>query len=262
MKILCLVNTLTSVNSFVYANHITFFNHIKKYFPTLEMLFFSPHRMSIDHARNEAARLALECEADYLMFIDDDVLVPPNALEGMLECESDIAAGLVIIRGWPFNVMAFKFTKDSTPEIPRIAPIDELPREYNGISCSKEKLIDEVKMTENDFKALPLTKMVICGAVGFSCALIKIDLLKKLQKPLFVTGLNCTEDIYFCLKALEYYPETSIIMNTDIRCGHLMPQEPIEWDTREKFRTFYKPTVDEAHVRNLSFLNKTLSELK
>src|SRR6266850_6703930 len=150
MKILCLVNTLTSVNSFVYANHITFFNYIKKHFPTLEMLFFSPHRMSIDHARNEAARLALECEADYLMFIDDDVLVPPNTLEGMLECASDIAAGLVIIRGWPFNVMAFKFTKDSTPEVPRIAPIDELPRDLGPGYMSYDELKEEHKMTLED----------------------------------------------------------------------------------------------------------------
>lgn len=44
--------------------------------------------------RNMAAKVALECEADYLLFLDDDVLVPPNnALKLLLECEADVAAG-------------------------------------------------------------------------------------------------------------------------------------------------------------------------
>ena len=109
MRIVILVNTLQAVNSYVYNNHIAFFVKSYRDIKDLDIIFMTPPRMSVDTARNEAAKLALNLEADYLMFIDDDVMIPPGCLKVLLDADKDIIAGLVIIRGFPFNVMAFRY---------------------------------------------------------------------------------------------------------------------------------------------------------
>ena len=223
-RVTILVNTLQSVNSFVYSNHIAFMCETIRRYPQKDSIFFlTPNRMSIDTARNFAAKVAMENDCDYLMFIDDDVLVPPDALDRLIELDSDIAAGLVIIRGYPFNVMLFDFTENSKPENPQLRYYNHLPKNEDGT----------------------LVKKVKCAAVGFSCALIGVGLLKALEPPYFITGLNLTEDVYFCLKALETHPDVEIYADTSIQCGHLLNPEPIEWGTREKMQEFYKPFIVE-----------------
>lgn len=255
MKTLILVNTLSSVNSFIYGNHVAFFAGLKKSYPNDKFFHFNPNRMSIDHARNIAARMAMEQDCDYLMFLDDDVMVPPaDTFQKLLECNSDIAAGLVIIRGFPFHVMGFKFTKDSTPEEPRIEYYDDLP-----LYCNDNECIDKDCSHPKDVRGI-----VDVAAVGFSCALIKVSLLRELEPPFFVTGTNCTEDVYFCLKAIERTEgKVTIRMNTELQPGHLMPSEPVEWKTISKFKAFYKQTQEaNQDPRNLQFLQHVLKSLE
>lgn len=218
IKVLLLVNTLTSVNSFIYHNHIAFFGWTTKNHPEIEFQFFTPHRMSIDAARNTAAEYALQLEMDYLMFIDDDVMIPRNSLKKLIDNDKDICAGFVIIRGMPFNVMAFKFGK-RTKQHKNMGFYNDLPKNPDG----------------------KLRELVRCDAVGFSLALIKTDLLKKLSKPYFITGTANTEDVYFCLKAKhETNNKTSIFMDTSLECGHLLNPEPVGWSNRLKLKAFYE----------------------
>lgn len=270
MRTAILVNTLTSINSFAYSNHIGFFNETKAQFPNDEFRLITPQRMSIDFARNLAAKVALAEDFDYLMFLDDDVLVPRNTFKNLIKCDADIASGLVIIRGYPFDVMGFKFTNKSTLEEPRLENYNDLPR----ILKDKEvKIGDKIELEDNEpdinFNSLPLKEIIDVAAVGFSCALIKVDLLKQFEDPYFVTGINVTEDIYFCMKAYQRLKgEVTIRMNTSIRCGHILTPEVIEWDTRNKFKEFYRETMEKQeamkpkHPRNLQFLERTLQTLK
>src|SRR5439155_21234412 len=158
MKTLILVNTLQNINQFIYSNHIEFFTKTRKLYPKDDFFFFTPPRMSIDRARNQAAKMALESECDNLLFIDDDVLVPQDCFKKLIETEGDIISGLVIIRGWPFNVMAFKETGDGQLDF-----FNDLPKDSNN--KLKELVSNEDKL----------------GAVGFSCCLIKVDLLKSMN---------------------------------------------------------------------------------
>lgn len=243
-RVLVLVNTLQNVNSFVYSNHMAFMAETIRRHPERDSIyFFTPSRMSIDMARNFAAKQAMYLDCDYLMFIDDDVLIPPDTLDRLIELDSDIAAGLVIIRGYPFNVMLFDFMEDSSPEQPRIRYFNHLPKNDDG----------------------SLVKKVKCAAVGFSCAMIKTSLLKKLEPPFFVTGAGNTEDVYFCLKALESFPETTIYADTSIQCGHMLNAEPIEWKTREKLQEFYKQFAEEPKkeepTRKANFIEKVLANV-
>jgi len=230
MQTLILVNVLTSVSSFVYQSHLSFVAHLTRKYPNDKFLFYTPHRQTIDTSRNLAAKIALESNCDYLMFLDDDVLIHPDAFDKLYEADKDIIAGLVYLRGYPFHVMAFK----------------ELPRELvkikdkNGNETSMEDprmrmwYADDVHEKAKDGEVL-----VPVDAVGFSCCLIKTDVLKAMEPPYFVTGPLNTEDVYFCLKTRNLEPRPSIYVHTGVRPGHLLNPEPIEFDNRLLLTNFY-----------------------
>lgn len=216
-RVFVLVNVLQSVSSYVYDNHIGFFLHTARTDPEIEFRFWTPPRMSIDHARNQAALYAMQTESDHLMFIDDDVLIPVDALIKLLKADKDIIAGLVMIRGFPFNVMAFKWEKNEKGE-PYLGYFNDLPKDQ---------------------------EVVPCDAVGFSCCLIKTDILKAMEPPYFVTGRTNTEDVYFCLKTEQLDPKPGIFLHTGVECGHLLNPLPIVYSSKQKFHDFYAPDYKE-----------------
>ena len=83
MKILVGVNTLTSVDQLVYLSHCQFWTRTVKQYPNDEFMFFAPHRMSIDNMRNASVKVALQHNCDYLLFIDDDVIVEPHTFKSL-----------------------------------------------------------------------------------------------------------------------------------------------------------------------------------
>src|SRR5580658_11370591 len=175
MKIMLGVNTLTTLEQPVYASHCQFLYNLGKNHPNDVLYFNTPRRMSIDRMRNQTAKLALEGECDYLMFVDDDVVIPSNAFDRLLACEADIAAGWTIIRGYPFQNMHFRHPSDNP------SALENVPH----------SVMDELEKGA----ILPV------DAVGFSCVLINCNLLKRVPPPWFVTGPHNTEDIYFCMKS-------------------------------------------------------------
>lgn len=153
----------------------------------------------------------MEIEASHLLFIDDDVLMPLpfDFLHKLMALKVPISAGDVIIRGWPFMHMAFKYNKAKTG--------------LNPIKHVKE----------------PLGPLEV-DAVGFSCCLIETSLIKKLSPPYFITGVSNTEDIYFCMKARDKFPDCKILVDTSIKCGHILSAEIIEPDNLKNYRNYFK----------------------
>ncbi len=211
MRIFIGINTLTSIEQPVYSNHLQFFFRLGRN-TQHDFAINTPRRMSIDRMRNQTAKLALEWEADYLMFIDDDVVIPINSLDRLINCNSDIAAGWTLIRGYPFQNMFYRYV-DGNPQAIENFPDSALPI-----------IADQVKV----------------DAVGFSCALIKCELLKKVPQPWFVTGPSNTEDIYFCIKARHFLPDTSIVVDTSIKTSHALGTEYISPDTKEAYRNYHE----------------------
>lgn len=221
MKILIGINTLTSVDQPVYANHMQFFFRLGRHFDeSTTFAIMTPRRLSIDRMRNMCAKLALEADYDYIMFIDDDVIVPIDCLKKMLAADKDIIAGHTIIRGYPFNSMIFKHP---TPE-----------------DIQKLDYLNKWKPEDLDEKGL-----LNVDAVGFSLCLIKVSLLKKLHAPFFVTGTNHTEDIYFCMKARQFVPETSIFVDPSIETMHCLGSEYIGPENRQFYSDYYKLTYND-----------------
>src|SRR5437763_680889 len=212
MKIVVGVNTLTSIDQPVYSNHCQFWFRLGRS-SSHEFILSNPRRMSIDTMRNITAKVAIENNADYVLFIDDDVLVPLNAIDMLLDCKADIAAGWTLIRGYPFKNMFFRFTD---PEKRSLQNVEGPPFDY--------------------------LRYHPCDAVGFSCALLRVDLLKKIDRPYFVTGAYNTEDIYFCLKAREAVPDCSIIINLECRTSHNLGTEYIDPLNKRAYSDYYEKT--------------------
>jgi len=178
-----------------------------------DFIFVNPSRMSIDRMRNMAAKVALEWEADYLLFVDDDVLVPIDGLAKLLRCEADCAAGKAVIRGYPFDWMVFS----------------KLGDESKG---------EEVGLVT--YKELPEEGILEIGAVGFCFTLLKVDLFRAMQPPYFVTGVSWTEDIYFFLKAKQANPSARFVVDCSVDCGHILWPEVMT----SRNRTAYKEMME------------------
>jgi len=209
------INNLSQVDQLAYSNHMQFFYRLgvykgsedskKKLTPEggkeVNFALCNPRRMSIDRMRNEAAKVALEGDFDYLMFIDDDVLLPIDAWHRLVEADKDIICGVTHIRGYPYHPMIFNFT-------------DPAYKKNSFVDDYEEKADKESGLLKVD-------------AVGFSCCLIKVDLLKKVIPPFFVTGTHQTEDVFFCKRAAEQVADVSIFAHTWVKTGHLLGTEII-----------------------------------
>jgi hypothetical protein len=211
LKVVVGINSLTECQWPAYNSHLELFYNIGKRFPQMDLILVNPSRVGIDRMRNLAAQVCIESEADYLLFIDDDVIPPFDSLQRLIACEADIAAGDVLIRGYPFDHMCFRWTADD----------------------------------KKVMKALPdygeETGLVIdVDAVGFSLCLIKRELFQKVSAPYFITGLNHTEDVYFCLKARDADPGCTIVVDTTLKCGHILWSEIISSHNKKDYKEYFE----------------------
>lgn len=204
------INSLVSTVHCAYSNHIQFFFRLGRNYPQYDFILNNPARCSIDRMRNMSAQLAMECNADYVLMLDDDVLVPFDALSGLLAADADIIAADVMIRGYPFNHMLFQWNEDKTG----LTTMEDVP-EPRGV--------------------------IDIGAVGCSLTLIKTSVFLRTPQPYFVTGPETnTEDIYFCLRAAKAIPDLTIKADTRIICPHVLWEETISSHNRKHYKEYYE----------------------
>lgn len=236
IKIVLGINSLVSTKHIAYSNHFQWAFRLGRNYPHIDFCFVNPSRMSIDHFRNLASKTAMETEADYLLFLDDDVIIPMDCLGKLLAMDADIASADVIIRSWPFHHMLFHWGKGAKSK--GLYSMPKLPNPRGVIDVA---------------------------AVGNSLTLYKTSLLKKVPTPHFVTGTNNTEDIYFCVRAQEAMEaageKIKIQADTSIICHHILWEETISSYNKKHFKRyqelqfgFGKP--EESDDRGESYLAK------
>jgi GT2 family glycosyltransferase len=138
---------------------------------------------SVDTSRNLAVKEAKEQKADYILWVDSDMLLPKDTLTRLLSHSKDIVSG----------AYAFKDLK------------------------SQDLIAFSV-----DNKRVPLSEidgLTEVGGIGFGCCLTKTDIFKKIEYPYFVFGEDYGEDIYFCRKARA--AGYKIYLDPDVKCGHI-----------------------------------------
>lgn len=164
-------------------------------------------------ARNAIAQKAMDGGADYVLMVDNDVVLPEDALLNMLDDPKDVCLGYYAHR--------------NTDNI------------YNGSTCVCKLYMENGEKyfnypLESEYTASELAdlrdrgeyKIQIHGG-GMGCALISTDVFRKLKYPWY-DWVNyddahrgmLSEDLYFC----ELCRQAGIPIYTDTRagCGHMM----------------------------------------
>lgn len=149
----------------------------------------------IDRARNLLTQRALNDGCDYIMFIDADMILPPNAIDNLIDMNLPIASGLYFQKGKPY------------------LPVARLKRNED----------DEDHRFLEDFE---FGKIIKVAGAGFGCVLIKANVFREIEYPWFkfdwkeIRGKleQIGEDLYFCDKAKDAGYDT--YLNTGIVCSH------------------------------------------
>lgn len=151
--------------------------------------------MPFDHARNAACYSALQRNAEWLFFLDDDVAVPPDAFHRLASHKQPIVSGLYYRRNSPIAPVALR----DTPQGPVFA---------------------------TDIVAPSLSEVDL---IGGGCLLIHNSVLRTIPHPWFEwlvdrTELSaverCSEDFAFCRKARRNYG-FKIYIDTSVQCRHI-----------------------------------------
>lgn len=123
-------------------------------------------------ARESASDIAISNNADYLMFIDDDMVVPSDCIDIFLIDSKDIVGGIF-----------FKPSKPIEPLIFRKSDCGEVVPYYD----------------------YPRNSLFEVDAIGTGLLMIKTDVLKQMAKPIWVGSADPSyaEDINFCRRAKE-----------------------------------------------------------
>ena len=147
-------------------------------------------------SRNALATAAIQAEADYVFWLDSDMVFQPDILKRMLktlqEKDLDMLTGLYFRRVPPYSPVLF----------------DKL--EIDGIACD---------FTE--WKRIP-DDLFEVGACGFGCVLMKTDVFFDVQSKfgnMFAPIGNNGEDVAFCWRARQC--GYKIWCDPSVICGHV-----------------------------------------
>ena len=149
------------------------------------------------NSRNALGKRALEMGADYVLWLDSDIMFEPELLENMMktltENDLDFLTGIYYRRVEP----------------------------YTPVVCNELYFDEEGKCYWNDFKQLPEGLFEV-GGCGFGCVLMKAEVLLDVQgrfgdmfSPIHLVG----EDYSFCWRVREC--GYKIIADPSIHLGHV-----------------------------------------
>ena len=185
----------------------------------------STGRMLVTFARETMAEKALECGAEWLLFIDDDMIIPKFMFEGLMRHgnDADIISPLAFQRVPPYNPVIYK---------------TEAKADKDGLRIHHDAILDYEPGS-----------IVYPDSVGFGVVLIRTEVLKKMPKPWFFSNSYVGEDIYFCIRAKKL--GFKCLVDTRVKVGHMASPEFIterDFATKnplapEKVKNLYKEVI-------------------
>lgn len=169
-------------------------------------------------ARNNIIRMAIKRKFDYVLMVDNDVVLPADTLVNLLDDPKDVCLGYYAHRG-DDNLYNGRtcICRVFTPN----------GGKYFNYPLESEYIAEETEQ----FRIKGVKKFQIHGG-GMGCALIRIDIFKRLQYPWY-DWVNpkderkgmLSEDLYFC----EQCRKNGILIYADarVKCGHILRH--IQW---------------------------------
>ena len=183
-----------------------------------EVLFDSVRGYDVATARNRIAEKALGLETDYVLMVDNDVVLPKDALKLLLKDAGDVNLGYYAHRG-PDNIYHGRTC------ICKLR--DENGKEYYHYPLESEYTADDVRKLAEAGE----TKIEIHGG-GMGCALIRTEVFRKLTYPWYdwvnygdANRGMLSEDLYFC--ALCKVSGIPIRADVRVGCDHLLRH--VQW---------------------------------
>lgn len=167
--------------------------------------------------RELIADYAFERDADFLMMVDDDMVVPPDGVARMLEPFRDPKVGLV---------GALCYSRDG---LRPMAVTDWDPADTTGASIPA---FDDRTPTPVD-------------GIGFGMVLIRMETLGRMERPFFPVQVYiersaarvriCNEDFLFCKRVRDQ--GELVMLHPGVRCGHYdrdsQKTYPLAWEQPE-----------------------------
>lgn len=167
--------------------------------------------------RNIGIEQALNHGFTHIFFVDDDVLLPKDALKKLLAHKKDIVSGLYLMRSYPHRAIAF-----SAQDSDGLATWQQLKPDVDGL--------------------------IEIQSAGLGCCLINTQIFMKMEKPWIRLGEieldHWCDDLGFFNRAkrLGY----RLYLDTSVKCGHVA--EIAVWPDRvdDKWMTVYNSVGGEG----------------
>ena len=164
-------------------------------------------------ARNRIAQTALDRDTDYVLMVDNDVVLPKRVLLDLLENPQDVTLGWYAHRG-PDNKYTGRVCVCKTHDANGYAYHYKYPPESEYTAREMAEM-----------RGMGTKKIRIHGG-GMGCALIRTDVFRNMEYPWFAwrqtkdeQGNTLSEDLFFCEKCHALY--IPIYTDTRAGCGHL-----------------------------------------
>lgn len=176
-----------------------------------ELLFEFVRGYDCATARNKIAQKAIDMDTDYVLMVDNDVVIPKDSLSNLLSNDKDVCLGYYAHRG-PDNVYSGRSC---------------ICRLYNSNGVAYFNYPLESEYTAEELKAMADKgeyAIKIHGG-GMGCALIKTDVFRALKYPWYdwvnyeSKGM-LSEDLYFCEGCRK--ADIKIYADTRVNCGHML----------------------------------------
>lgn len=168
-------------------------------FGGLDHSFYFPKGYGVAECRNLIAERALDDGCEWVLMVDSDILVHPDALVTLMGHGKGCVLGFYATKG----------RTDGTLSLFR-----------NGFK--DRYMAYEVRELRQSGKSL----IKVSGG-GFGCALVRTDVFKSLKRPWFdwverPNGTSLSEDLYFCNSLNQ--SGIGVYADTRVGCGHIFPQ--------------------------------------
>lgn len=191
-------DTFKSIYALDKGNHEVEFNFFRGY--------------DVANARNQIAKATLDGNFDYCLMVDNDEVLPKDALMNLLETENSYPISHCMTVGY-----CLSRPSGSANTSGRTTAFKFGGKDY---------------VAEDAYTAKELHELCKNGSIGvqirgsgLGCALIHKDVFEKMSYPyfkwiLYESGSQLSEDLYFCEKFKTI--QMPIFVDTRVACGHLM----------------------------------------
>lgn len=156
----------------------------------------------VSFARNNIVKRFLELpdEVEYLLMLDDDIVVDPFTIERLTILKQDIVSAVYYKKAHPFEPVAYLKSTQPTPRPTDFNLFGETDVNYHPIDVPYDKGLLRV------------------DAVGAGCLMVHRRVFEALDAPWFKFE-GSGEDLYFCRKATD--AGFKIALDTSLHLGHV-----------------------------------------